>query len=154
MNFITTRAERRTEPVRSHSRIKTLVVNDSPLMLKTLTQILKQVANFDLVGTATNGCQALRQVSALSPDLVLMDVHLPHLNGLQATQYIKHREHPPAVVIITSDAHPLTRAMAEKAGADGFFSKEGNLQQRLIGALEDLFGLTAPTRAAATDKSF
>jgi len=44
-------------------------------MLKLLAQILKQMANFDLVGTATNGGQALRQVSALSLNLVLMDVH-------------------------------------------------------------------------------
>src|SRR5258705_14018888 len=89
-----------------HARIRTLVVNDSPFMLKTLAQILKQMANFDLVGTATNGCQALRQVSALSPDLVLMDIHLSCLNGIQATEHIKHRyfkqrEHPPVVLIIT-----------------------------------------------------
>jgi len=123
-------------------------------MLKTIAQILKQAANLDLVGTATNGLQALRQVSALSPDLVLMDVHLPYLNGIQATQYIKQREHPPAVVIITSDAHPVTEAMAEKAGADRFLSKEGNLRHRLIGALEDLFDLSGASRAEDTDTSF
>ena len=143
-----------SEPVTLHSRIRTLVVDDSPFMLKTIAQILKQAANFDLVGTATNGLQALRQVSALSPDLVPMDVHLPYLNGIQATQYIKQREHQPAVVIITSDAPPVTKAMAEKAGADGFLTKEGDLQSRLLGALEDLFGPSGASRAAATDTSF
>src|SRR5258705_236782 len=115
--------------------IRTLVVDDSPFMLKSLSQILKQAANFDLVGTATKGCQALRQVSALTPDLVLMDVHLPCLNGIQATQYIHQREHPPVVVIITSDTHPVTKAMAEKAGSNGFLSKKGKLQQRSIATL-------------------
>ena len=57
-------------------------------------------------------------------------------------------------VIITSDAHPVTKARAEKAGADGFLGKEGNLQQRLIGALENLFDPSGASRAAATDKSF
>jgi len=154
MNFIATKAERPTEPVTLHSRIRTLVVDDSPFMLKTIAQILKQAAYLDLVGTATNGLQALRLVSALLPDLVLMDVHLPYLNGIQATQYIKQREHPPAVVIITSDAPPVTKAMAEKAGADGFLSKEGDLQHRLLGVLEDLFGPGGASRAAATDTSF
>src|SRR5258705_12043632 len=123
-------------------------------MLKILAQLLKQAANFDLVGTATNGCQALRQVAALSPDLVLMDVHLPCLNGIQATQYIKQCEHPPVVVIITSDSLPVTKAMAEKPGADGFLAKDGDLKRQLLGALKDLFGPGGATRAAANDKSF
>ncbi len=154
MSFTATKAEMGTEPPTLRPRIRTLVVDDSPFMLKILAQILKRAANFDLVGTAANGCQGLRQISVLSPDLVLMDVHLPCLNGIQATQYIKQREHPPVVVIITSDAHPVTKARAEKAGADGFLGKEGNLQQRLIGALENLFGPSGASRAAATDKSF
>jgi len=140
MNFNGTKAELGTELVTLHPRIRTLVVDDSPFILKILAQILKQAADFDLVGTATNGCQGLRQVCALSPDLVLMDVHLPCLNGIQATQYIKQRENPPVVVIITSDAHPVTKAMAEKAGADVFLSKEGDLKHRLLCSLEDLFG--------------
>src|SRR5258708_26452533 len=140
------------ERVTLHARIRTLVVDDSPFMLKLLAQILKQMANFDLVGTATNGGQALRQVSALSPDLVLMDVHLPGLNGIQATQYIKQREHPPAVVIISSDARLITKEMAQKAGADRFLNKEEDLQHRLMSVLENLFR-TAATPSAVTDSS-
>jgi DNA-binding NarL/FixJ family response regulator len=150
MNSIATKAQNGMEPVALRPGIKTLVVDDSPFMLKILAQILKHAPNFDLVGTATNGCQALRQVSALSPDLVLMDVHMPRLNGLQATQYIKQREHPATVVIISSDTSPVTKAMADKAGADGFLGKERDLRRRLLGALEDLFGPGGTSRAAAT----
>ena len=147
-------AKNRTERVTLHARIRTLVVDDSPFTLKLLAQILKQMGNFDLVGTATNGGQALRQVSALSLDLVLMDVHLPGLNGIQATQYIKQREHPPVVVIISSDARPITKEMAQKARADGFLNKEEDLQHRLMSVLENLFGPSAATRSAVTDSSF
>src|SRR5208337_991740 len=80
------------------TRIRTLVVDDSPSMLKVLAQSLEEAGNFDLVGTATDGCQALRQVSALSPELVLMDIHMPRLNGIQATRFIKQRERPPVVI--------------------------------------------------------
>ena len=122
------------------TRIKTLVVDDSPFMLKILVQILKEAGNFDLVGTATDGCQGVRYVSLLSPELVLMDAHMPRLSGIQATRYIKLREYPPEVIIVTSDDSTVMKAMAEEAGADGFVIKDGNLRHRLITALQDLFG--------------
>ena len=138
----------------SQTRVTTLVVDDSPFMLKILAQILEKTGNFDLVGTAPDGWQALRQVRALSPELVLTDFHMPHLNGIQATQYIKQREHSPVVIIVSSDDSPGSRSMAEKAGADGFVSKAGNLGFRLTRTLQDIFGPCAARRAAAESISF
>ncbi len=138
----------------SDTRVRTLVVDDSPLMLKILAQILEEAGNFDLVGTATDGCQALRFVSMLSPDLVLMDVHMPRLNGIQATGYIKQREHAPVVIITTSDDSSVAKATAEQAGADAFVSKEGNLRHRLLDALQDFFGPTGARRAEAGSIAF
>jgi DNA-binding NarL/FixJ family response regulator len=122
------------------------VVDDSPFILKILAQILEEAGNFDLVGTATDGCQALHYVSKLSPELVLMDVHMPRLNGIQTTRYIKQRGHPPAIIIVTSDDSAVTKATAEEAGADAFVSKDGNLRQHMMGALQDLFGLNGEAR--------
>jgi CheY-like chemotaxis protein len=122
------------------TRVRTLLVDDSPLLLKILAQILEDDGKFDLVGTATDGCQALRQVAALAPELVLMDFHLPHLNGIQATRYIKDFKHPPIVIIVTSDESSFAKSMAEKARADGFITKAGNLRHQLLGMLQDLFG--------------
>jgi len=141
-----TRAPSLVEPI-SDAGVSTLVVDDSPFMLKTLAQILKEAGNFDLVGTATDGCQALRYVSMLSPELVLMDVRMPRLNGIQATRCIKQREHPPVVIIVTSDDSPVTKATAEEAGADGFVTKQGNLRHRLISVLQGLFGPNGARRA-------
>ncbi len=125
---------------KSKTGIKTLVVDDSPLMLKILAKILEEAGGFDLVGTATDGWQALRDVWTLSPNLVLMDFHLPHLNGIQATRYIKVIEHPPIVIVVSSDDTSITKSLAAKAGADGFVSKDENLAPRLIGTLQHLFG--------------
>ena len=136
------RALDRAEAV-SDTRVRTLMVDDSPFMLKILAQILEEAGNFDLVGTAIDGRQAVRYVSMLSPDLVLLDLHMPGLSGIQATRYIKNREHPPVVIIVTSDDSPATKATAEEAGADGFVSKDGNLRQQIMGALQDLFGPNA-----------
>lgn len=138
----------------SQTRVTTLVVDDSPFMLKTLSQILERTGNFDLVGTATDGCQALRYVSMLTPELVLMDFHMPRFNGIQATRYIKQGEHPPVVIIITSDDSSVAKATAEDAGADAFVSKEGNLRHQLMGALQTLFGPSGERREAAGGISF
>ena len=122
------------------TRIRTVVVDDSPLMLKILAQILEEAGGFDLVGSATNGYQALRHVSALSPELVLMDIHMPGLNGIEATRCMKHSEHAPVVVLISSDSVAATKSLAEQAGADGFVRKGGNFRHLLISALKKLCG--------------
>ena len=129
-------AETTSDP---RTRFRTLVVDDCPFMLKTLSQILEQAGKFDLVGSATDGAQALRYVSMLSPELVLMDAHMPRLNGIQATRCIKQSKHPPVVIIVSSDDSPVTKAAAEAAGADGFVLKQDNLRHDLIFELQDLF---------------
>jgi DNA-binding NarL/FixJ family response regulator len=136
------------------TRVRTLVVDDSPLMLRILAEILQEAGKFELIGTASNGCQALRYVSMLSPELVLMDVHMPHLNGIEATRYIKQREHPPAVIIVTSDDSPVTKATAEGAGADGFVSKKGHVRQQLLAAVQKLFGTARAGQDKPTPISF
>ncbi len=129
--------------------VRTLVVDDSPFMLRILAQTLQEAGKFDLVGTATDGCQALRYASELSPELVLIDFHLPHLNGIQATRSIKDCEHPPVVIVITSDDSSGARSMAEEAGADAFIVKTGSLYLRLTRTLQNLFGPRGARRAAA-----
>lgn len=128
-------------------RVRTLVVDDSPLLLKILSQILEEAGAFELVGTATDGHQALRQAAALSPELVLMDLHLPQLNGIQATRHLKQHEPPPVVILVTSDESALARSLAAQAGADAFVLKAGNLRHRLMSALRDLFGPEGVRRA-------
>ena len=132
----------------SHTRVTTLVVDDSPFMLKILSQTLEAAGDFDLIGTATNGCQALRYAAMLSPDLVLMDIHMPGLNGIQVARSIKQSGHPPVVILTSSDDRSVTKTTAEQAGADAFVSKEGNLRYQLMGALQNLYGPRGEKREA------
>ena len=141
------------EPI-ADTWVRTLLVDDSPVMLKILAQILEEAGNFDLVGAATDAYQALRYVSALSPELVLMDIHMPGLNGIQATRFMKLSEHPPVVILISSDSNSITKSLAEQAGADGFVGKGGNFRNRVIRALQRLFGAGGTRSAAASGISF
>src|SRR6266481_4718410 len=125
--------------IHSIRAVRTLIADDSPLMLKTLAQILSMEGNFALVGTASDGCQAVRQALTMQPELVLMDYRIPHLNGLEATRLIKQSENPPLIIIVTSDDTPSGEAWAKAAGADGFVKKGGNLRNQLRSLFQKLF---------------
>lgn len=75
-------------------------------MLKTLSLLLELQDGLQLVGTATDGRHALRRVMELQPDLVLMDLRLPGMNGFDATRRIKARSPARAVIIVTGDDTP------------------------------------------------
>jgi len=133
------KAERGPEDVRGDDRpIRTVVVDDSPVVLKVLSSFLQRLNGFELVGTATDGCHAVRRVVELEPDLVLMDLQLPGMNGLEATRQIKARSQAPAVIMVTEDDTPECRAAASAAGTDGFVAKE-NMSTQLRAAIHELF---------------
>ena len=112
------------------------MVDDSTYMLKTYALILAAESNFTLVGTATDGRQALTSVLTLQPELVLLDIHMPHMNGIEATRYLKRFRHPPAIIIVTSDDSPASLQLARTAGADSIVSKNGDLRRDLHAALQ------------------
>jgi CheY-like chemotaxis protein len=118
--------------------VRTVVVDDSPGMLKLLSTFLEEQHDFQLVGTATDGLNAVRRVVELRPDLVLMDMQLPGMNGLEATRQIKARSAAPAVIMVTADDTPECRAQARAAGTDAFVGKLHMLPQ-LHRALKTLF---------------
>jgi DNA-binding NarL/FixJ family response regulator len=133
--------------------IRTVVVDDSPIMLKTLSLFLQAQSGFELIGTATDGRHAVRRVIELQPDLVLMDLRLPGMNGFDATRRIKARCPAPAVIMVTADDTPECRAAASAAGTDGFVGKQQMFTQ-LPAAIRKLFpraaksGLARLSRAA------
>jgi CheY-like chemotaxis protein len=111
--------------------VRTLIVDDSAFGLKTLAQILAMEGNFEVVGTAADGRQAVQLAVSLKPRLVLMDYHMSNLNGIEAMRYMKQLPDPPTVIIVTSDSSPHSQALAKSAGADGFADKGGDLHSQL-----------------------
>ena len=104
--------------------IRVLLVDDDPLVRSALTLMLGGQADIEVVGEAADGEAGLAQVAAHRPDVVLMDIRMPVMDGLEATRVLHSRPSPPAVVVLTTfdaDDHVL-RAVA--AGADGFLLKD------------------------------
>jgi DNA-binding NarL/FixJ family response regulator len=108
-------------------------------VLKVLSQILSSEAGFTVVGSATNGSQALHYASALMPDLVLIGLHLSKLNGAQVTHHIKRGRNPPVVFMMSSDDTPTSHATSEQAGADAFVPISTGLEH-LRSKLHEWFG--------------
>jgi DNA-binding NarL/FixJ family response regulator len=105
------------------SPIRVLAVDDSPDFLKVVVRLLSTAPAIQIVGQACSGYDALEKVAALHPDLVLMDVAMPEMNGLEATRSIKARPGAPRVIILTLHDNAEYRTAAKAAGADAFVAK-------------------------------
>lgn len=109
---------------KSARSIRVLVVDDDALVRSALALMLGGQPDLVLVGEAADGIEALAMVEKEHPEVVLMDIRMPRMNGLDATTALMKLAQPPAVIVLTTfdaDDHVL-RAVA--AGADGFLLKD------------------------------
>ena len=104
--------------------IKVLVADDHPVVRKGLQTCLAQQKNFKVVGEAVDGDEALRKARELSPDVVLMDISMPGMNGLAVTEVL--RKEAPAMKVLILSVHSNKEYIFRviQAGAHGYVSKE------------------------------
>lgn len=110
--------------VPDHPRVRLLLVDDDPLVRAGLRLMLGGSSEVEIVGEAADGSEVGPLVDRLSPDVVLMDIRMPTLDGLAATEELRRGERPPEVIVLTTfnaDEHVL-RAL--RAGAAGFLLKD------------------------------
>jgi DNA-binding NarL/FixJ family response regulator len=118
--------------------LRILLVDDSAEFLESAARLLMLHHDLAIVGRAASGSSALEQVATLSPDLVLMDLAMPGMNGLEATRQIKAQPAAPCVVIMTLYDVAEYRAAARAALADGFIAKS-SIRSQLLPLLASLF---------------
>ena len=105
-------------------RIRIMIADDHGIVRKGLRLQLEQHKEFDIVGEATEGREAVRMAEELSPDVVIMDIAMPNLNGIQATAQVVKKNPQVGVIILSmySDETYLMRTLA--VGAKGYLLKE------------------------------
>jgi DNA-binding NarL/FixJ family response regulator len=106
--------------------IKVLICDDQPLVRESLMTTLGIEDGLEVVGQADNGADAVQKVEALQPDVVLMDIHMPIMDGIEATRRITGANANTRVVILTtrnSEKHVLD---CLRSGASGYALKEGD----------------------------
>lgn len=114
--------------------IGVLVVDDHPLFRDGLTGLLATVSDIEVLGSAGDGDTAVRRAAELAPDVVLMDLNMPGLPGLEAIRRIARLDQPPAVLVLTmvDDDDSVSAAMG--VGARGYLLK-GAVQEEVLAAV-------------------
>ena len=104
--------------------IRVLLVDDQELVRAGFRMVMESMTGVDVVGEASDGFGAIEAVSRLAPDVVLMDVRMPHMNGIDATARIAAESDGPKVIILTTFDLDEYVYDALKAGASGFLLKD------------------------------
>jgi DNA-binding NarL/FixJ family response regulator len=114
-----------------------LLADDSPLMRKELRRLLEQNPGWEICGEAVDGRDAIDKVEELGPDLVVLDLVMPRLNGLEAAREIAKHFRTIPMLICTMYASPQLVEEARNAGARGIVSKAE--VARLVNGIQALF---------------
>lgn len=115
--------------------IRILIVDDRAVVRNELRHVLDLTGVVLVAGEARDGWDALRQAAALKPDVVLMDLEMPGLDGFEATRQMKAQGLAQAVIVFTVYGDASHRQRAQEAGADAFIVKGTDLPT-LLGVLE------------------
>ena len=104
--------------------IRVLIVDDDALVRAGLTMMLDGAAGITVVGAATDGSEVAAALDAHPTDVVLMDIRMPGLNGIAATERVRARSAPPEVIVLTTFDTDQNVLHALRAGASGFLLKD------------------------------
>ena len=119
------------------SNIKVLLADDDPLFLESLRTLIEGQPELSVVAAAHNGLEAIELADRMSPDAVVIDLHMPVVDGVTAVARLR-RDHPSlCLIVVTGDADRSLHQAAVTAGADGVLEKH-DLERRLVERLAEL----------------
>ena len=117
------------------SKIKILLVDDHQIILDGIKLMLEGEANFDICGMAEDGRQALLLAKELLPDIIITDISMPHLTGIQLIEQIRKENLPAKVIILSMYATEDYICSAIRAGANAYLTKQNTTKAELLAAI-------------------
>jgi len=103
--------------------VRVLVVDDQAAFLRAMTSVVRETPGFEVVGQASSGEECLDVAAELVPDLVLMDVNLPGIDGLDATRRLLGRACPPVVLLLSTYDEDAGEHFVAESGAVAYVTK-------------------------------
>jgi DNA-binding NarL/FixJ family response regulator len=131
--------------------IRVVVIDDQTLVRQGIRSLLSLAEGIEVVGEAADGTEALEAIAELRPDVVLLDVRMPRMDGLAVLASLRERDDPVAALMLTTfdDDEALMRAL--RLGASGYLLKDASLE-RLVDAIRTVADGRTMIRAALTDR--
>ena len=131
--------------------LRVLIADDHPLFRHGIRELLNLASDIQVIGEATTGEGAITQAEALHPDVILMDVNMPGVNGIEATRRILHDSPHIRILVVTMFEDDGTVFAAMRAGARGYILKDAEKENMLraiqaVGNGEAIFSPTIATR--------
>ena len=114
------------------NKLRLLIADDHQMFRAGIVNLLKKEETFEIVGEASNGEEAVQLVAALQPDVVLMDIHLPIMDGLMATQLIPNSGSLTRILVLTSYEEEEYVVNMIRSGAKGYVLKEAPIDELLL----------------------
>jgi DNA-binding NarL/FixJ family response regulator len=129
----------RVEEAVDLKELKIVIADDSPVVREHLKRALAQVEGCSLVGMAVDGAEAINMVRALRPDIVVLDIAMPHRSGIDALKEIRREDSEIVIIMFTADPSVVLRDVCLEAGAN-FYLDKSQLQE-LIDICEERFSV-------------
>ncbi len=121
-------APARPEPT-AGGEIRVMLVDDHAIVREGISSLLENYPDITIVGEAADGLEAIERVQALQPDVVLMDINMPRMNGIEASRHIKREQEHVRVIGLSVNDDPQTEALMREAGAAAYLTKGGSAEE-------------------------
>jgi DNA-binding NarL/FixJ family response regulator len=118
-------------------RIRVLIADDEPLFVETIEALLASDDRVEVVGTASDGQEAVELARSLAPDVTLMDISMPTLDGIEAARKIREHDPTACILVLTGSSISADVDRSRQAGVAAFLTKD-RLGTQLLDAILDL----------------
>jgi DNA-binding NarL/FixJ family response regulator len=111
--------------------LKVLIADDSTPIRERIIKLLSDIRDVDIVGEAIDGIETAVMARKSQPDLVILDLQMPKLSGLEILPRLKEMDPPPIIVVLTNYSTSPMKAMCTRKGADFFFDKSTEFEKAI-----------------------